>query len=67
MALTPIDESTDHVTECGQGQVDFCGLFQPDTSCLSLALPLGASQVDEVELAGLETLLVFDLEKKKQF
>ena len=64
MRLASIDQSADHITECGERQVDFCGLLQSNTGSLRFGLSLRASQVNQVQLTGLIALFSLDLNRK---
>lgn len=52
-----ISKGTDDIPERTQTQVDFLGFIQAVTTGLGFGLPLTARQVDQVQLADLETLL----------
>lgn len=57
MLLLALDESTDDIAESRERQVDLSCLLESGASCLGLALPLRACQIDEIQLARLDTLL----------
>mmetsp|Transcript_27415 Transcript_27415/g.78766 ORF Transcript_27415/g.78766 Transcript_27415/m.78766 type:complete len:517 (-) Transcript_27415:561-2111(-) len=52
-----VHERGDHVAERRQGEVDLGGLLQPVAGGAGLALPLGARQVDHVQLADADVAL----------
>mmetsp|Transcript_107543 Transcript_107543/g.347030 ORF Transcript_107543/g.347030 Transcript_107543/m.347030 type:complete len:333 (-) Transcript_107543:27-1025(-) len=52
-----IHKCGDHVAQRRKREVDLCGLLQPVTSGARLALPLGAGQVDHVQLADTDVAL----------
>lgn len=57
MTVISLDKLTDDVTECRQWQVNLGCLLESITSCLRFTLPLGAGQIDQVQLACLNALL----------